>query len=298
MSFDLRKGEALLAVVETGSFEQAATRLHLTPSAISQRIRAMEDELGQPLVIRGRPCRATPAGQKILLYLQRSRLLENEWRAEMTSADAGWLSVPVAVNNDTLATWLLPGVASSLLRQRILLDLTLDDQTQTHTLLEEGRAVAGLSSRPDAMRGCVAEPLGIMRYRLLATPDFIHRWFPDGLKREAACQAPLLVFDRKDALQWNLLENRLGMHRDAMPCHFIPASEPFMQAMLMGLGYGMLPELQAAPALSAGKLVELAPDSPVDVPLYWHRWRVQSPRVECLSEAVKDAAAGCLLQNG
>jgi LysR family transcriptional regulator (chromosome initiation inhibitor) len=286
MAFDLRKAEALLAVVETGSFEQAALRLHLTPSAISQRIRAMEEQLGQPLVVRARPCRTTPAGQKILLYLQRTRLLENEWRDELALPEQGWLNVAIAVNHDSLATWLLPALSDCLQRQRILLEIIVDDQSQTRMLLEQGLALAGISSQQGTLRGCVAEPLGQMRYRLVATPAFVRQWFAQGLTRAAALQAPLIVFNRKDDLQW--------VHRDALPCHFVPASESFMQAITLGIGYGLLPDLQAADWISSGRLLDLAPDKPTDVTLYWHRWQVQSPRLEALSAAIA-AAAGARL---
>lgn len=290
MQFDPKKNQALLAVIETGSFELAAKKLHLTASAISQRIQAMEEECGFPLVVRARPCRATLAGKKILLYLQRSRWLENEFRAELSSSSDGWLSIPIAVNNDSLGTWLLPGLTDFLQAQRILLDITVDDQAHTHTLLEEGLALAGISSQSETIRGCVAEPLGIMRYRLLATPVFKQRWFPEGLTASAARQAPLLVFDRKDLLQWTLLEHELGVQREALPCHYVPGSEPFLQAVTLGIGYGLLPELQARSALELGQFVELAPHAPTDVMLYWHRWRVQSPKLESLSAAIRAAA--------
>src|SRR6266571_3372202 len=148
---DTKKGEALLAVIDTGSFEQAALRLHLTPSAVSQRVSAIEGELGAPLIVRAKPCRATPAGQKLVQYLRRSRLLEDEFLAEH-GEHGGPLSVALAVNNDTLATWLLPGLAEFLVKEQILLDIALDDQDHTYTLLAQGQALAGVSSTAAPMR--------------------------------------------------------------------------------------------------------------------------------------------------
>ncbi|WP_051318850.1 HTH-type transcriptional regulator ArgP [Chitinimonas koreensis] len=296
MQLDIRKGEALLAVIETGSFEQAAARLHLTPSAISQRVRAMEAELGTPLLIRARPCRATRAGQRLVQYLRRSSLLEDEFVAELAEEQARPLSIPVAVNNDTLATWLLPALADFLLDEQLLLDITVDDQDHTYTLLEAGLALAGVSSEPRPMRGCVAEPLGVMRYRLLAAPRFVARWLPDGLTREAARRAPLLVFNRKDMLQAQFLQRQLGLAAGSYPCHYVPASESFLAAIRLGLGYGMAPELQYGEAVVRGELIDLAPAHPTDVALYWHRWKVQSPKLERLSAEVLRAAREVLLQ--
>ena len=293
---DTRKGEALLAVIDSGSFEQAALRLHLTPSAVSQRVSAMESELGMPLIIRSKPCRATAAGQRLVQYLRRSRLLEDEFLADGADTLANPLSVALAVNNDTLATWLLPGLASFLIKEHILLDIMLDDQDHTYTLLAQGLALAGVSSEPRAMRGCEVQTLGAMRYRLLAAPSFAHHWFPQGLEREAARIAPLMVFDRKDTLQSSFLLRELGLAPGSYPSHYMPASEAFMHAIRLGLGYGMVPQLQSGGLVETGDLLDLAPDKPTDVILYWHAWRVQSPKLERLSAQVLAAARSALKQ--
>lgn len=295
---DTRKGEALLAVIDSGSFEQAAALLHLTPSAVSQRVSALESELGMPLLVRGKPCRATHAGQRLVQYLRRSRLLEAEFLAESADSDAHPLSIALAVNNDTLATWLLPGLASFLIEEQIVLDIALDDQDHTYTLLSQGAALAGVSSEAQPMRGCTVERLGAMRYRLLATPAFAERWFPDGLQREAARRAPVMVFDRKDGLQAAFLLRELGLPAGSYPCHYIPSSDAFTHAVRLGLGYGMVPEQQFRDDIDTGALVDLAPGKPTDVMLYWHAWRVQSPKLERLSARLIEVTRAALRQPG
>ncbi len=291
---DQRKGDAVMAVIDSGSFEQAAALLHLTPSAVSQRVTALEGELGTPLIVRARPCRATRAGQYLVQYLRRSRLLDAEFKAGLDQQQAEPLSVALAVNNDTLATWLLPGLANFLIAQQILLDITLDDQDHTFALLAQGRALAGVSSESETMRGCTVAALGAMRYRLLASPAFAQRWFPGGLERAAARHAPVMVFDRKDALQASFLQRELGLPPGSYRCHYIPSSEAFVNAIKLGLGYGMVPELHFGDAMERGELVDLAPGKPTDVALYWHAWRVQSPKMEMLSEQVLAAARAVL----
>ncbi|MES2128138.1 MAG: LysR family transcriptional regulator ArgP [Pseudomonadota bacterium] len=291
---DTRKGEALLAVLDTGSFEQAAVLLHLTPSAVSQRVAALETELGTPLLVRTKPARATPDGQRLVQYLRRSRLLEDEYMADRAATQSGPLPVALAVNSDTLATWLLPGLADFLVREQILLDIARDDQDHTYTLLAQGTALAAISSAPEPMRGCVVAKLGVMRYQMTAAPAFAQRWFPHGLEREAARTAPLLVFDRKDALQSTFLLRELGLPPGSYPVSYVPESEAFMHAVRLGLGYGMLPEQQIASQIDEGILLDLAPGKWSDVPLYWHAWRVQSPKMERLSERVVEAARTAL----
>jgi LysR family transcriptional regulator, chromosome initiation inhibitor len=291
---DTRKCEALLAVVDSGSFEQAAAMLHLTASAVSQRVAALEADLGLPLVVRGKPCRATADGQRVVQYLRRARLLEQELMDDLEHDATRPLNIALAVNNDSLATWLLPGIAEFIATYGIMVHFVLDNQDHTYALLSQGLALAGVSTTPEPARGCTAERLGIMRYRMLAAPAFAQRWFPDGFTREAARSAPLLVFDQKDKLQSDFLERELGLTPGSYPTHTMPASEPFMHAIELDMGYGMLPEQQYGERLADGRLVDLAPGKFIDVALYWHAWRVQSPRMEKLSAAVIAAARAAL----
>ena len=293
---DTRHCEAFLAAAESGSFEQAAVHLNVTPSAISQRIAALETELGSPLLVRSRPCRPTAAGQRLLVHLRRSRLLEEEFFAQFRDEGQAPSRISIAVNNDTLATWLLPGIADFLSEQRVMLDIVLDEQNYTYALLEKGVAVAGISSESKALRGCIAQRLGTMRYRMVASPEFKERWFAGGFEREAARQAPVIVFSRKDRLQADFIQAELGLIPDSYPVHYVPASGPFMEAIRLGFGYGMLPEQQYRDLMEKGELTDVSPGKYIDVPLYWHAWRVQSPVLEQLGEAIMKAASRALEQ--
>ena len=297
MKLDPRQCEAVVAVIDSGSFEQAAAVLHVTPSAVSQRVRALEVALGTPLVLRTRPCRATPAGRRLLQYLRRVQSLEDDLQAEFAGDQAAPLSVTIALNNDSLASWFLPALAPFAAAEQVLLDLVLDDQDHTYTLLEAGRALGCVSTEPQPMRGCTVEALGRMRYRCMASPEFRARWFGKGMTRAAAQRAPVVVFDRKDRLQADFLLQHFGLPADAWPRHYIPASDPYMQAIVLGLGWGMLPELQMRGLRERGALVDIAPTRPVDVALYWHAWKVQSPRMERLSKALV-AQARRILRSG
>ena len=294
MQIDPRRSAAFIAAVDNGSLEAAAQQLRITPSAVSQRISALEQELGTPLLVRTRPCRPTAPGMHLLQFLRRRALLEQEFMAERDS-EAGPVRVALAVNNDTLATWLLPLLAPLLIDEELLAEFVLDNQGHTFALLEQGQAVACISGEAEPMRGCTVEPLGMMRYRMVAAPAFARRWFPHGLEREAARKAPVMVFDRKDTLQTQFLLQHLGLPEGSYPFHYVPASDPYVQAIRLGLGYGMLPLEQCADLLAGGGLVDLAPDLHVDVPLYWHAWRIQPARLERMGAALVKAARGQLL---
>jgi LysR family transcriptional regulator (chromosome initiation inhibitor) len=294
MKIDPRRSEAFLAAVDSGSLEAAANRLKLTPSAVSQRISALEQDLGTPLLIRTRPCRPTAPGMRLLQFLRRRELLEAEFLAETEDATVP-VRVPLAVNNDTLATWLLPVLAPVLAAEGLLVEFVLDDQWHTFTLLEQGRALACISGEPEPMRGCTVTPLGNMRYRLVASKDFALRWFAGGFTREAARKAPVVVFDRKDSLQAAFLLQHFGLPEGSYPFHYVPASDPFAQAIRLGLGYGMLPLEQCAAMLEAGQLVDLTPQLHMDVSLHWHAWRIQPPRLERMGAALVKGARAVLL---
>lgn len=294
MTLDPRRSAAFLAAIDAGSLEAAAAQLNITPSAISQRIAALEQDLGTPLLVRSRPCRPTAPGARLLQYLRRSTLLESEFLAEMAN-DPGPARVTLAVNNDTLATWLLPVLAPILDREGLLVEFVLDNQGHTFALLEGGQAVACISGETEPMRGCSAQALGAMRYLAVASPAFARRWFPDGITRSAASRAPVIVFDRKDAMQAQFLLRHVGLPEGAYPFHYVPASDPFVHAIRHGMGYGLLPLEQCAPLLAGGDLVDLAPGQQHDVPLYWHAWRIQPPRLERMGAALVKAAREVLL---
>ncbi|RZA32020.1 MAG: LysR family transcriptional regulator ArgP [Lysobacteraceae bacterium] len=294
MQIDPRRSAAFIAAVDTGSLEGAAAQLSLSPSAVSQRISALEQDFGTPLLVRSRPCRPTGPGTRLLQYLRRSTLLEAEFLAEM-GMDEGLGRVAIAVNNDTLATWLLPVLAPILAREGLLVEFVLDNQGHTFALLEGGRVVACVAGEAAPMHGCTASPLGQMRYRMVASTGFAQQYFADGFNRDTARRAPVIVFDRKDSLQSAFLLKHFGLPEGAYPFHYVPASDPYVAAIAIGMGYGMLPMEQCGAMLADGRLVDLAPALYVDVPLYWHAWRIQPPRLERMGTALVESARQVLL---
>jgi LysR family transcriptional regulator (chromosome initiation inhibitor) len=290
LNLDPKQTQAFRAVIKSGSFEQAALQLHLTPPAISQRVRALESSLGSALVVRSRPCRPTETGQRLLQYLKRATLLEADLIADLAERSDAPLVVVAALNADSLGTWFFPALAEVLIKERVLLDLTVEDQDHTYNLLETGFAIGCISTEPKPMRGCTASPLGSMRYRLVASSAFRQQHFGKGLSRNAARKAPVVAYTRRDRLTSSFLLQHLGLPEGAYPSHYVPGAEPHFSAIRFGLGYGMVPELLLREALADGAVVDLAADRPLDISLYWHTWKVQSPRMENLSRQIVEAA--------
>jgi LysR family transcriptional regulator, chromosome initiation inhibitor len=280
--------DALVAIADHGSFEAAARHLHITPSAVSQRIRALEAACGQILIRRGTPCRPTAHGEWLVRLGRQTRLLQDE--ASQALDPASVVELPVAVNADSLPTWFFDVLSAVAEWDGTALRLCVEDQAHSQELLRGGDVLAAVTSDPAAVQGCIVEPLGSLRYIPAAAPAFAGRWRRGPLTDWAAM--PVVIFGEKDELQ----HEHLRSHGVGLPpvVHQVPTNADFYQAVSVGLGWAMLPESQARADLAAGRLVRLSPDL-TDVPLYWQRWRLDSPRLAALSNAVRAAASRHLL---
>jgi LysR family transcriptional regulator (chromosome initiation inhibitor) len=287
---------ALAAVIREGSFERAAQALFVTPSAVSQRIRALEERLGCALVVRSQPCRPTDTGRRLCQHLDRVRLLEQELQGALPSLAPEGLTrvaLPIAVNADSLATWFAPAVAAYAADAPVLVELVVDDQDHTAEWLRNGAVLAGVTGTARPPAGFNSTPLGAMRYLAAASPDYVARHFGSGVGAGSLARAPSLVFNTKDDLQARWV--RRLCHRDVeLPRHTVPSSHAFVTAALAGMGWGLQPQVLIAPHLAKGSLVELVPDSALDVPLYWQHARAASTLIDGLGRAVVAAAARAL----
>jgi len=303
---DYRGLAALDAVIEYGSFDKAAAALAITQSAVSQRLRLLENSAGELLIVRSQPPVATPAGQRLIAHYRQVRLLEATL-LQQPEQGSYRPEIALAVNADSAATWLQEAVTPLMLRGDCMLQIRLDDQDHTLTMLREGRVFGCVTSETAKVAGTSATPLGTMRYQCVASPAFAQRWFPDGLHAAAVQTAPLLIFDRKDGLQSRFIAQATG-YTGALPHHALSSSEGFLRFIAAGLGYGMLPVLQCEQALRDGTLVDLAAAQVgaqlgaqvraqvLDVPLFWQHWDIDTPYTRALSDNLISTARRCLLQ--
>lgn len=285
---------AFSAVLEEGSFEAAAQRLSVTPSAVSQRIKALEDRLGQVLVIRQVPCRPTPAGGMLLRRVRPMQVLQAEALADFLPAgEAAGRSVAIAVNDDSLQTWFLPALSQLHQQQGYVFDIRVDDQDHTLKMLREGSVLGAVTGEARAIQGCNVHPLGVMRYLAIASPAFAKAHFDKPLDARSLAHAPLIVFDRKDALQWRFIR-RITQARLSPPVHYLPTSTGFVEAAALGLGWCLVPESLVKPGLASGRVVVVDPKRRLDVPLYWQHAAVRSTTLDHIGRALRQAAANGL----
>lgn len=287
---------ALTAIHRRGSFDAAAAALHVTPSAISQRIRALEDAVGTLLIRRGQPCTATPAGLRLIRHHDEVALLEQGLARDLPALAPGPATLRLAVNADSLASWVLPALAAV---PDVLFDLVIDDQEVSQDWLRRGEVVAAITAHPGPLQGCDTLPLGALRYLATASPDFLARHLAGATttaaRAAALTQAPSLRFNEKDRLQEAWLQSALGHAPPALPCHRMASSQAFVTAARLGLGWGMNPEVLVRADLEAGHLAEAIPGLPLDTPLYWQFSRLATPALAPLTRAIKAEAARVLM---
>ena len=291
---------AIAAVAREGSFERAARVLHVTPSAVSQRVRLLEERIGATLIVRGQPCIATEIGARLCRHAELISVLESELRRELPvlprdSADDLHAQLRVAVNADSLGTWFVGAMEDFGREHATLLSLTLDDEDHTAEWLRRGHVLAAVTSLRAPVQGCRSRRLGALRYVATASPAFVERWFNGGITAQALSKAPSLIFDRNDRLQDHWV--RRQVHRNVpLPAHRLPSTRAFLDAAAAGVGWGMNPLTLAEPYLASGDLVQLAADSPVDVALYWQVSRLEVPVLAQLTRSVVRAATVALQQ--
>ena len=290
MDWDLAQLRAYAATIDHGSLDGAAAALHVTPSAVSQRLKALERTVGVVLLQRSRPVRPTEPGEEVLRLARQLETLTRDTELSLGTGDLRPV-VRLAVNADSLSTWVLPALAP--LSAELSLELLREGEDHTADLLRDGSAMAAITTERTPVQGCTVERLGAMRYQPMAAPEFAARWFPDGLTPEALSTAPLVVFDARDRMQHRVLR-RHGVSIDP-PIHLVPASTQYVEAVRLGYGWGMVPDLQRAGWTGEDGVVLSARDGETgdaeEVALFWQQWALRTPSLEQVAAAIRAASA-------
>jgi LysR family transcriptional regulator, chromosome initiation inhibitor len=298
-SYDPDALECLAAIVEEGGFERAAQRLSITQSAVSQRLRALEAQVGTVLIVRSRPLKATPAGQLLIKHTKQMRLLRADLERDMKELAPGIgrgardeERISIAINADSIATWAL-GAMDELARQGVPLEIITDDQDFTQEWLREGQVQGCVTTLKQALRGCKVVPLGAMKYiAVCATNTPAGCQFGSKFKLTAHNfhELPFIAFNRKDDMQGEFVGKALGLKRVGLRQLFVPSSEGQVRAVLAGWGVSVVPALLAQPLIRSGQLVNIAPEHQLEVQLYWHCWNLESEVLDALTLALTTAA--------
>ncbi|MDP5253933.1 MULTISPECIES: LysR family transcriptional regulator ArgP [unclassified Vibrio] len=295
--FDYKWLEALDAVITQGGFDTAAQFLCLSQSAVSQRIKQLELWLSQPVVVRTQPPEATAAGQQLLSFYHQVGLLEQDVLPNLIGIEQRQVvSLSLATNADSLATWLMPALQPILSAGKVALNLLVSDESHTLEKLRSGQVAGAISLQSDALSGCIAEYLGKMNYVCVATPTFFEQYFSEGLNAQTVIEAPAVVFDQYDRLHQDFLSYYFHTDRRPLVEHKVASSEAFVKLALAGVAYCLIPKLQIETELATGQLVEIDPERRWQRKLYWHHWHMETRGLKAISVAIKNHSAKVLSQ--
>ncbi len=298
-TFDTDALECLAAIVEEGGFERAAVRLSVTQSAVSQRLRALEAQVGTVLLVRSRPVKPTSAGRLLIKHAMQMRLLRADLETDLQDLTPGGGAlreedrISIAINADSISTWALPALGS-LVSEGLPLEIITDDQDFTHEWLREGQVLGCVTTLKQALRGCKVLSLGAMQYVAVASPAYAKMHCPQGLTPHNFRQIPFIAFNRKDDLQTEFVGRAFGLRRVSLSQRFVPSTEGQVRAVLADWGVSVLPKLQVQNLLDTGDLVNLAPSTTLPVNLYWHCWNLDSVVIDRLTAALSAAALAAL----
>ena len=298
-TFDSDALECLAAIVEEGGFERAAVRLSVTQSAVSQRLRALEAQVGTVLLVRSRPIKPTSAGRLLIKHAMQMRLLRADLETDLhdlTPSGSGSREedrISIAINADSIATWALPALGP-LVSEGLPLEIITDDQDFTHEWLREGQVLGCVTTVKQALRGCKVQSLGAMHYVAVAQADYARTHCPQGLTAHNFRDIPFVAFNRKDDLQAEFVSRALGLRRVTLSQRFVPSSEGQVRAVLDGWGASVVPRLLVQGLLDSGTLTDLAPEQVHAVNLYWHCWNLDSDVIDRLTRALTTAAKQAL----
>jgi LysR family transcriptional regulator, chromosome initiation inhibitor len=292
MNFDRHQLETFAVVIETRNFRRAADMLNVTRGAVSQRVMALEEAFGTPLLVRD-GITPTPAGETLLRHIQALEFLEADTLQRIKPEEKGRTKIAIAVNADSLATW-FEAVACAIAKENFALELIVDDQDYTLSVLTRGQAMGCVSTASVSPTGFIAEPIGAMEYECVVAPSFCKAHFPHGLNLHDILAAPAVLFNRKDGIHATFLEGLLGFPVSGYAAHYFPSPVALLTAVRAGVGYGLVPSMQVQPLLDSGELIALAPNNSVFINLYWHHWEKAPPNAKAISEMVMQHAREAL----
>ena len=294
---DYRAIAALHAIIETQGFETAAQKLFITQSAVSQRIRTLENYYGKPVLIRTLPYRPTELGKSLLGHYKRLMFLEESLKLTL-STEKQSPRISIAISRDSLETWFVEVMERLETILPITLEALADDQEDTLEYLKKGLVSACASTEARPITGCHAKFLGYFDYVLVASPEFIHNYFKHKKDRvKNLRKAPHVIFDSKDYLHARYLKKFFNITDAGSHYHVVPSVAGFRQFALKGHACALIPEIDIKKELVQKKLINLFPDKIWKMPIYWHSWVLENKNYEEFNDLVLKVAKNILRQS-
>lgn len=251
----------LLALVEAGSYTQAARSLNLTQPAVSHHIRQLEEELGVRIFARrSRALKLTPAGRILLKYARQASALYTGLLQDLEAQRAGVAHVVVGITpsvEETLAPWVMASYCASHPDSRITIFSDSPDnlclRLRTHEL------DMAIAEGPVSAEGLVSVHLDTDRLCLVASPE--HPLAKAGGATLAGLKKERLILRTPQAEARRLLDDSLARRSDSIGnFHVILETDSLgtiRELVASGLGVSILPLSACREALRSGVLTEV-----------------------------------------
>jgi len=285
---DYTQLSALLAVERTGSFERAGKLLNISAIGISRRVAKIERRLGVKLLDR-KPTRPTKAGFALCRHAEHVERLEYQLLDDSVSS---YLQCPtassplkIAIPDQGLSQWFSATVG---IHRDETFDIVLRDPDQTRDLMKAGQVVAGISDTITPVHGFKSFMMGSLCYRAVASPIFTETYFGNGLSVAALRAAPAVRFNNYNdkVLEW--IETVAG-EAVTPTLRSIPCETSILEICIHGTAWAVVPDGQARSHLKSGTLVDLAPDEPLRLNLYWQVANALVDRLAPITNALREA---------
>lgn len=277
--------EALHTIITMQSFQMAADKLHITQSAISQRLKNLEAYYGEPLLIRSQPYVPTKLGEYLLGHYKRVDHLESELVTKISNKQKTPM-VSIAVSRDTLETWFMDILNKAAMLTDTRLEIFADDQELTINYLKKGFVNTCLTTHSQAISGCHSEFLGYMDYVLVASPEFQKKYFSNNQHKKNLLEAPAVIFDSNDQLHDKYLAKYFDIKAEHRNYHIIPSVAGFRNFALNSYAYALIPKVDIEKELKQKRLINLFPQKIWEMPVYWHGWSIASKSYKRFNELV------------
>lgn len=274
-------------IIKEGGVGKAATKLDISQSAVSQRIKVFERSLGELVLMRTVPPRPTALGQKLLTLLHHVSLIEHD----LLGKKGEIIEIPISINMDSLAIWFLSVIKDFLENPLIKFNISVDNENKTLNSLLNGEVVGAISSQSKPIIGGKCDYIGSLDYVLAASPAFAQRYFPRGVTKEALLKAPIISFNKNEDSHQIFLQQFFGIAEGNLLSHVVPSSEAYVQLVLENVACCMIPKQQIALELANNRIINLVPELLQRKKLYWHRYELKSTIMDRLTEAILSNAA-------
>ena len=247
--------EAFMAVAKHKSVHAAARAIHLSQTAMTQRIHSLEHKLETTLFIRARQgMQLTAEGEKLLRYCHTVADFSSETLQQMMSAGIDSIQrITITGPSSIMASRIIPGGMQIMKNfPKLFITFNVDDTDTSIELLRSGLSHFSILKPEQVSQDMVSKPLAAEEYLLICCKKWRHRKLQDILNHER-----IIDFNAADQTTLNYLKQFNLFQYAKADRLFVNRTDSLTQMLVEGYGYGVLTKEFSQPYLKNGSLIKL-----------------------------------------